>query len=292
MDERIGFDEAIAVRPLGDGRFTAVSHPSWDALFTTHGGVLAAIAVQACQAAGNPDGALQIRSLTCHYHRPPEHGEFEVAVATMRAGKRVTYMRLEMIQDGTPFVAGLAVFTTRGQPNLITFQPTAPPVKPPPARDAPTVPFHEYTPDGGKWIHYGNRAPRFLQQMHGAPQIGDGPFLGPEQVDPSGVENGGWVQPAAPRPVDEALLAFYADLFWPSVFQPMRTPAIAPTLDLTVHFRAELPPEGLSDQPLLVHNTTAASLECVSDSDSRIYSRDGRLLAQARQLQLLAPMER
>ncbi len=292
MEGTVGFDRAIAVEPLGNGRYGAASHPNWDALFTTHGGVLAAIAVQAFEAEMNPDAALQIRSLTCHFYRPPEHGEFEVRVESMRTGKRVNFSKLEMVQGGSPFVSALAVHTTRGQPNMIEFQPTPPRTAAPPARDAETVPYHEYRHDGGKWIHYGEQAPRFLQQVHGAPQIGDGPFMGPEEVGPAGTTNGGWVQPVEPRPVDAPLLAFYADLFWPSVFQAMRTPAIAPTLDFTVHFRVELPAAGLPDQPLLIHNTTTASLDCVSDSDSRIYDAEGNLLAQARQLQLLAALER
>jgi acyl-CoA thioesterase len=292
MSSAVTFDRAIAVDPLGEGRYAAESFPEWDALFTTHGGVLAAVAVRAFEAEFNPDAKLQIRSLTCHYYRPPEHGRFEVVVEPMRTGKRVDFARLTMVQDGSPFLSALAVYTHRGQLNMIEFQPSPPKTAPPPARDAETVPFEEYKRDGGKWIHYGEQAPRFLQQVHGAPQIGHGPFMGPEEVGPQGTENGGWVQPADPRPVDDALLVFYADLFWPSVFQAMRTLAIAPTLDFTVHFRTELPPGGLPDQPLLIHNTTAASLECVSDSDSRIYDRDGRLLAQARQLQLLAPRER
>lgn len=298
MEAQTDFDTVIAVQPLGEGRYAGCSHPEWDALFTTHGGVLAAVAVEAFEAeikaaaAAPAEPLLQIRSLTCHYYKAPEHGDFELLAEPMRLGKRVSFLRLTMTQNDAPFLTAQAVFTTRGQPNMIEFQPTPPPVEPPPARDAETVPYHEYTRDGGKWIHYGEHAPRFLQQMHGAPQVGDGPFMGPEEVGPEGVENGGWVQPAKPRPVDAALLAFYADLYWPSVFQPMRTPAIAPTLDFTVHFRCELPPGGLPDQPLLIHNNTIASLDCVADSDSRIYDRDGRLLAQARQLQLLAPRER
>ncbi|MGB0889224.1 MAG: hypothetical protein ACPGWS_02975, partial [Solirubrobacterales bacterium] len=71
--------------------------------------------------------------------------------------------------------------------------------------------------------------------------------------------------------------------------EPLRKPAIAPTLDLTTHFRAVLPPEGLPDQPLLVHNTSIAVEDGLADSDSRVFSANGRLLAQGRQLQMLAP---
>ncbi|MFY9488053.1 MAG: hypothetical protein WAP35_05075, partial [Solirubrobacterales bacterium] len=51
------------------------------------------------------------------------------------------------------------------------------------------------------------------------------------------------------RPIDHAFLTFCVDAFWPSVFQPLRELVAAPTLDLTIYYRAELPPEGLVDQP-------------------------------------------
>ncbi len=288
---QISFDEAIAVRPKGDGLYGAAAHPSWDALFTTHGGVLAAIAVSAFEAECNPASERQIRSLTCHFYRPPAHGEFEVLVESMRTGKRMSFARATMTQNGNPFISALAVYSARGLPNMIEFQPSAPATAPPPSRDAEVVPAEEYRRKGGKWLHYDERAPRFLQQMRGAPRFGHGPYMGPEEVPPEGTENGGWVTPVEPRPVDAAFLAFCGDLYWPSVFQPMRAPAMAPTLDFTVHFREEIPPEGLPDEPVLVHNTTAASLECVADSDSRVYAKDGRLLLQARQLQMLAPYD-
>lgn len=288
---QISFDEAIAVRPKSDGVYGATAHPSWDALFTTHGGVLAAVAVTAFNAECDAAFEWQIRSLTCHFYRPPVHGDFEVCVEPMRKGRRMNFARATMLQDGNPFVSAMAVYSARGLPNMISFQPSAPPVAPPPARGDAVVPAEQYRRKAGKWLHYDERAPRFLQQMLGAPQFGHAPYMGPEEVPATGTENGGWVTPAQPRPVDAAFLAFCCDLYWPSVFQPMREPAMAPTLDFTVHFRVELPPEGLPDEPVLVHNTTAASLDCTADSDSRVYAGDGRLLAQARQLQMLAPYD-
>lgn len=285
------FDKAIAVRPMGDGLYGATSYPEWDALFTTHGGVLAAVAISAFEAECNPGAERQIRSLTCHYYRPPAHGEFEILVETMRTGKRMSFARATMTQGGNPFISALAVYSARGLPNMITYQPTPPQAPPPPARDAELVAPEDYRRNGGKWLRYDERAPRFLQQMLGAPQFGDPPFMGPEEVPPEGTQNGGWVTPTQPRRVDAAFLAFCGDLYWPSSFQPLRVPAMAPTLDFTVHFREELPAEGLPDEPVLIHNTTTAALECAADSDSRLYARDGRLLAQARQLQMLAPYD-
>lgn len=288
---QISFDDAIAVRPRGDGVYGATAHPEWDALFTTHGGVLAAVAVTAFDAECNPASEWQLRSLTCHFYRPPTHGDFEVRVETMRKGRRMNFARATMSQGGGPFVSALAVYSARGLPNMISFQPSAPRAAPAPSRGDEVVPVEEYRHNAGKWVRYDERAPRFLQQMLGAPQFGHPPFMGPEEIPAEGTENGGWVTPAQPRPVDAAFLAFCADLYWPSVFQPMRERAMAPTLDFTVHFRTELPPEGLPDEPVLIHNTTAASLDCAADSDSCVYGSDGRLLAQARQLQMLAPYD-
>ncbi|MBJ7348854.1 MAG: thioesterase family protein, partial [Thermoleophilaceae bacterium] len=142
----------------------------------------------------------------------------------------------------------------------------------------------------GKWVEFPPQAPKFLQQMLICPQFGDPIMGGPPVENGEGTENGGWLTLPDANPVTPALLATYVDAWWPSALQPLRKPAMAPTLDLTVHFRSELPPEGLADQPVLVHNTSIALIDGMCDSDSKIFTADGTLLAQARQLQLVIPL--
>ena len=103
-----------------------------------------------------------------------------------------------------------------------------------------------------------NPAPPFFRRMLLSPRFGGMLFSGTPADPQRGTENGGWIMTREPRAIDAAWLCFMVDALWPSVLQPLSSPAIAPTLDLTTHFRVSLPPEGLPDQPLLVYNNSIA----------------------------------
>jgi acyl-CoA thioesterase len=164
-----------------------------------------------------------------------------------------------------------------------------PEVPPAPSRDSPKHPVAEITPDSTGWIEFPDGVPTFFKRMLIAPRFGDAPFAGSDPDPIAGTTNGGWISLPQPRPIDPAFLTLLVDAFWPSVLQPLRTAAMAPTLDLTVHFRKVLPVGGLEDQPLLVQNTSNAVIDGIADSDSKIFASDGTLLAQGRQVQLVAP---
>jgi hypothetical protein len=81
-----------------------------------------------------------------------------------------------------------------------------------------------------------------------------------------------------------------ADVWWPPSLEPLRAPAIAPTIDLTVHIRADLPRGGLPDQAVLGRFVTSAAVNGTMEEDGELFLADGTLLAQSRQLALLAPL--
>ncbi|MGK2877686.1 MAG: acyl-CoA thioesterase [Solirubrobacterales bacterium] len=288
--EPLEFDDAIRV--VGRERhYTATIHPSWDGPLTTHGGLLAALALNAIDVEVNSDGALQPRSLTCHYLRPPQHGDVEIFVDPLRRGRRIASSRATISQGGKPCIAALAAHSARDLAEVDAWALSPPDVAPAPARDSPPVSSEEIAAGSNSWLAVPEGIAPFFHRFLLAPRFGHAPFAGPP-VDPSvGTSNGGWITTRAPRPIDISWLLFMVDALWPSVFQPIRTPIMAPTLDLTTHIRADIPPEGLPDQPLLVHNVSRAVAGGLADSDSFVYGADGTLLAQARQLQLVAPLE-
>ena len=57
----------------------------------------------------------------------------------------------------------------------------------------------------------------------------------------------------------------------------------APTIDLTVHFRAPLPYTG----PLVARFTTRLARDGFFEEDGELWTPDGTLIAQSRQLALL-----
>ncbi len=289
--EQIDFVTASQVE--GAGRhYTASVHPSWDGPLTTHGGLLQAIVLRAIDAEINADQAFEARSVTAHYLRPPGHGTVDIFVDPLRRGRRFCSTRATLSQGGKPCIAVLATHSLRGLTEVDHWAVPAPDVAPAPTRDAPRVApdeIQQALPDA--WIQMPDGAPRFFDQLLLSPRFGAGPFVGPPVDETKGTANGGWIMTPDEQSIDAAWLALVIDALWPSVLEPLRTPAMAPTLDLTLHVRADIPAGGLPDQPLLVHNTTRALQNGLSDSDSAVFAADGTLLAQGRQLQLVQPLE-
>jgi acyl-CoA thioesterase len=285
-------DLDTAARVEGGARhFSASVHPSWDGPLTTHGGLLAALAYKAIDAEINPDGALQLRSLTCSYLRPPQHGRVEIFVDPLRRGRRFASSRATMSQGGKACISALATHSAREVSDVDSWELPPPDVAPAPSRDGERNTPEEVQNGAAGWLDMPDAPAPFFQRFLLAPRFGHAPFSGPPADPQVGTTNGGWICTREPRPIDISWLLFMVDALWPSILQPLRTPVMAPTLDLTTHIRASIPAAGLPDQPLLVHNVSRAVKDGLADSDSVVYAADGTLLAQARQLQLVAPLE-
>ena len=61
-----------------------------------------------------------------------------------------------------------------------------------------------------------------------------------------------------------------------------------PTIDLSVHFRAPMPPAARPDDPYLCVFRSQIARDGYVEEDGEIWTRDGILLAQSRQLALLS----
>jgi acyl-CoA thioesterase len=271
------FDRAIAVEASGDGRYDAVVDPGWAAPMGPNGGYLAAIVVRALEAELDPAGDRRLRSLTCHYLRRPSEGPIELAVEQIRSGRRFTSARVTARQDGREVLAALAALSVPDLPEVATWLPVAPDVGPPPAGDPGWAPFQDGMPE-------------LLRQVRIAPRIGGTLFSG-RPVEPGiAPETGGWIELTEPRGIDTALVALCTDVWWPPALEPLSAPAGAPTIDLTIHFRADLPRDPLPDRPLLGVFRSAAATGGLVEEDGRVFAADGALLAQSRQLALFAPL--
>jgi hypothetical protein len=95
-----------------------------------------------------------------------------------------------------------------------------------------------------------------------------------------------------PRPIDALALAFYCDALVPAPFARVSEPAVAPTVDLTIHFRTPMPrvPEPDPNELCLVRTTTRLIHEGFFEEDGVIWGADGAVLAQSRQLGILLPV--
>lgn len=304
------FEVATTVTQVGEGRFTAEVDPGWSTPIAANGGYLAAILVRAIEAHGatgagpegpaaaGPDGASelalrQLRSLTCHYLRPVKFGQLDVAVEVLRAGRRISTVRVTASQDGKDAIHALAALAVLDLPAAGSWEPEPPRVLPPPDRDAPAIAPDEYrrgTAD--KWLGSAPAMPPMFRRVRVAPRIGGVPFSDRTVRAGEAPETGGWIALPERRPIDAAFIALCTDVWWPPAFQPLGRPAIAPTIDLTIHVRADIPPEGLPDEPVLGWYRSTAAHGGLMEEDAALFLPDGSLLAHARQLAIFMPLER
>ena len=287
------FEQATAVAALGDGRFRAEIDSGWSTPIAANGGYLAAILVRAIEAHGALGTDRQLRSLTCHFLRPVSGGPLDVSVELVRAGRRISTVAVTASQNGKEAIRALAALAVLDLPAAGQWEPEPPAVGPPPDRDAPLVDPDDYRRDGRDgWLGPTPTMPPMFRRVRVAPRIGGVPFSNRPLPTGEAPETGGWIALPEDRPIDAAFIALCTDVWWPPAFQPLGRPAIAPTIDLTIHVRADIPPAGLPDQPVLGWYRSTAAHGGLMEEDAALFLPDGTLLAHARQLAIFMPLER
>ena len=256
MTTRFARDTAVVA--LGEGRYRAEIDEGWWIQRGPNGGYLAAIVLRAVLAeVADPERAP--RSITLHYLRPPVAGPCEVAVTVERSGRGLTTVSARLTQGGKDCILALAALgVVRPGPEI---------------HDAPmpSVPAAEAIPrrEGGPPVPIRDR----YDTRHA---LGTAPFvLGDEAL------SGGWIRTVDDDPVDEVLLVALTDAWPPAIFSKAEVPIGVPTVDLTVHFR-RTPPR--APGWCLVRFRTTVATEGYLEEDGEVWSADGQLLAQSRQL--------
>jgi acyl-CoA thioesterase len=261
-----GFDVDTAIEPLGDGRFGGEMSERWWVGRGPNGGYVAAVVLRAILAAAGEGRAP--RSLTVQYPRAPKAGPVEVAVTIEREGSRATFVSARMEQSGEVQATALAVLS----------------------EDWPAEGFVEAEmPDAGEpgemhAIEASDRpgAPRMLQNYLVRPALGEPAFSG------GPARNGTWIRTREPHLLDAPLAAALLDTWFPAPFVRVESPRPAPTIDYTVHFRSPLPPaDATAEDAYLVAFRSGLARHGFFEEDGELWSADGVLLAQSRQLALL-----
>lgn len=272
MAPTFDFDRETAVRPLGDGRYEAKLDRAWWVHRGPNGGYLAAIVLRALtETVGDSERAP--RSLTVHYASPPAEGALEVATTIERAGRSLTSCSARLTQDGRLIGLALGAFShARPGPEFSDLQP--PDAPPPEQSDVVAVPTDDpFIPDIA--MRWENRIVR-----GGFPLEATG-----EAVITR------WIRLPESRVVDGLVAAAITDAVIPAVFGRVEEQIIVPTVDLTIHFRSSLPlPDAKPDDYVLADFRTNVVAEGFLEEDGQIWSRDGVLLAQSRQLAAILPM--
>ena len=265
------FDRATAVTALGDGAWAAEVDAGWFAGRGPNGGYLAAMVLRA-MAAEVGDAAREPRSLTCHYLRPPAAGPVRIAVTVERSGRATSTLTARLLQDDRPCVLAVAAFGIE-VPASAAY-----------AGTAPTVPG----PDAVAPADNSASGLSIVSRFELRPALGGRIFGGAGEA-----LTGGWLRFAEERPTDAVALAMFADAWFPAPWVRLREPVSAPTIDLTVHFRAPRAAAALAPgAPVLAVFRSSTAADGFFEEDGELWSPDGVLLAQSRQLALLDPLRR
>jgi acyl-CoA thioesterase len=252
------FDRETAVEHLGGGRYGAEASERWPAYVGPNGGYLAAIMLSAFTDMLD-DPRRSPRSISVHYLEPPSFGALEVHVRVRRSGRSMTSLSGELVQDGRAKVLALAAFSN-SRPGPDFHDAVMPEVPPPPAEG-----------------DFSSDQPIELVQV-----------FGPEARSGEIADIGAWVRLAEPRALDALLAAVYVDSWYPALVVRVPGQVSAPTVDLTIHFRQSLPPPGATAETryfLRVRSLVAA--DGFVEEDAELWSADGRLLVQSRQLEVV-----
>jgi acyl-CoA thioesterase len=253
-----------------DHHFEGKLDRSWWVVRGPHGGYLGSIMLRALtEALDEPER--HVRSLTVHFVAAPDDGPFRIETTIERAGRSMTFMSARMSQGDRCVAVALAAFSVAWSgPEFTDAQ--MPDVTGP--EDAFRLPVDQ--PD----------FPPFLRNFDMRWALGDAPFTGAERA-----ELGGWMRLAEPRIADAILMATYADAWPPVVFPRLTQPVVCPTVDLTIHFRSALPIAGSHPEDFYL-GVFGSQLgrDGFFEETGEIWSPEGELLVQSRQLALILPL--
>jgi acyl-CoA thioesterase len=261
------FDAETALQPVGPHVYEGRISPDWSIVRGANGGHLAAILLRGMQRAVDEPGR-EPRSLSVHFARVPKDEPFTVETTIERTGRTVSNVSARMMQNGKLIVLGIGIFSNpRAGPDFSDL--SMPEVAPPDAIDA--VVDREDFPFG--------------RQFDFRPALGD---LAVRSVR---AELGVWMRLREHRRVDHLLATQLLDAFAPAVFTKLGQGgggSGVPTVEMTYHYRESLPLP--SDEPGSWHLglfRTLTSRGGFIEEDGWLWSRDGTLIAQARQLAIL-----
>ena len=255
------FDESLLLDATAAGVYERVIDTTWWGWNGQFGGYVLALALEAARR-HNPDPTLTERSLTLHFLRRLPEGVCRIEVVTQRQGRTAATFSIRIFVEDRLCVAGLALFGSdrRNQ----EFQHAPVPSLDPPVGEASSVPLPGEA----------------LDQL----DIWPGEPMRFPMADPP-VAVGGWIRLRNGGHADERFCVLAADAYPPAFLFHHSRPAVGGTLEFTAHFRTPPPDSVVSDtEPVRLVLRVKASVAGYIDEDCEIWSADGLLLMQSRQL--------
>jgi acyl-CoA thioesterase len=262
------FEQDTAAEPLGEGRYAISLSDRWWIGRGPNGGYVAALMLRALTAeVGSlmPEGTtLPPRSLNVHFLRPPEADDAVIEVTVEHAGRVTVFLSARMIQDGEVKAQAMAVFS--GERDGPAFDNSQMPEAPGPDD------LEEMDTEQAPVAVFGRYRAKFISGVPG--EAGEK------------AETMGWIRLRDEQPVDPVLAAAVLDVWYPAPFVVFEDLPFAPTLEYTVHFPRTIPEPGPPDWNLIRLSADEA-VEGHFSEEAELWSREGKLLAKARQMALL-----
>ncbi len=243
---------------LSHGRARAVLDRGWWSWAGPHGGLLGALLLRTAQQLA---GDREPRALSVHYLTAPPEGPVDLTATVLREGGSSAVVRADLhAPDGT--LAATAVLTSgrAARRPTASYDVVAPPPAPPAGQCEPLEIPPELVPFAG---HFSYRP------------VGPAPLSGGDRA-----ELVAWVRLRADEAYDPAALVVLADVLPPALYGATAVPVPVPTVELQVVLAGGAPVRGWVLSRIATR--TAGDGWCVDDSE--VWSPDGRLLAQARQV--------
>ncbi|MCW4385578.1 thioesterase family protein [Salinibacterium sp. SYSU T00001] len=256
------FDDAVALEPLGDGRYAGRTHPAYANMVGPFGGITAAVLLRAVElhreVLGSP------LSLTVNFAGPVADGPFEVVAEPVRTNRTTQHWSIALTQEGVVATTATAVFGLRRP----TWSATETP--------APTAPTAEtldrqQLPPAIVWAQ--NYEMRFVDGL-----------ITPGAEHPDSVSTL-WMRDSPPRPLTFASFAALCDVYYPRVYLRRGEMSPAGTVSLTIYFHADAAEVSAQGEAHLLGSARAHRFsEGFFDQTAHLWGRDGVLLATTHQL--------
>jgi acyl-CoA thioesterase len=255
------FDDALALRLLEKGLWSAFADPRYEAMTGMYGGWTAAVLLRAVMLQADPPHMPSALTLNYIQKIEPDREVF-IRVRSIGGSRSIQHWQAEVLQDaGGPVLAhALLVLAARRETDGHT-EPSMPAAPDPETLEDFHLPFTR-----------NNIAVKRL--VHGYP-----PFA---RSDTASVE---WVREFTGRRLDHVQLAFLSDLYLPRPFFWSAAPRPYATMSLSVYFHAgqgEI--EAVGADFILNEAIGTRGEQSTSGQQARLWSREGRLLATTEQL--------
>jgi acyl-CoA thioesterase len=265
----MSFDDDTSLRQAGDGAYEGRIEDRWWTPRGPLGGYVMAIVLRGMALAVD-DAERLPRSLTVYFLRPPAAGVVTVRPVVERTGRSLTAVSARLEQDGKLLALGMAAFSVEWPGPLLS--------------EAPMPEVEPASPHEAAPARPGERErPPFIDQLTMQRRFGELPFSGAASM-----KAGGWLGLREERELDALAVALLADAWFPAPWPRLRALAPAPTIEMTVLFRASL---RLPNSLLLGRFKTRLVRDGFFEEDGELWSPDGTLVAQSRQLGLLMGAE-